>query len=227
MHHLRLVSFTIVALTAPLASLAAQLCYGTPSNGGLAFEHGKMNFGTTNGVSGAIAGKHVALGGGYRSMEIGPSVTGTNAGGRFAVVLGSSRLQVCPGLGVEYERQEWNRGTFGTANSRQLIGRAGIGFGLEQPVYEGVSVIPFAVIQYAFRAVDYTVDAPDSDVQESGDTTSTGDLEYGLLARYKFVYGGFAARHAMKSAPPYVARWIIGVTFSAGPVARREEKVRK
>ena|SRR5437868_4719250 len=60
-----------------------------------------------------------------------------------------------------------------------------------------------------------------------GHTTSAMDVEYGLIAHYKFVYGGFTARHVVDRAPPYFARWIVGVTFSTGGGSRREESTRR
>ena len=219
-----LVLGAVAAIALPYA-LHAQACYGTPSRGGLAFETGKVSFGTMTGASGAIAGRRVALSGSYRRVEVGEQVSGNGGHGRLALVLGSRRVQVCPALGVDFERRAWDAGAPGTLTSNQLRGLAGVGLGLEQPVYRDLMVIPFAVVQYAYTAVHYSLDAPNSDVQDVGDTTSAGDLEYGLLARYKILYGGFAARHAMKSAPPYLARWVVGLTFPAGPGARRREAV--
>lgn len=216
----RFASIVLACYTTP--QLGAQICQSTPSRGGLAFEHGKVNFGTTNGVTGAISGGHLALSGAYRHVEIGQAVSGNATEGRFAVVLGGSRVQVCPGFGAEYQTLAWTMGSDGTLNSRQLVGRAGLGIGIEQPVFGGVSVIPFALIQYAYTLVDYKLDATNAKVQEVGDTASAGDAEYGLLAHYKFVYGGFTARRALKNAPPYLARWVVGLSFSTGGPSHRE-----
>jgi hypothetical protein len=213
--HLGRTAFLAVVIATPVCG-GAQLCYGTPRNGGIAFEHGRVNFGSTNGVSGAISAAHLALAGGYRKIEIGSNVTGNSSEGRFAIVLGGSRVQFCPAIGAEYETRAWDAGTAGILNSRHLTGRAGAGLGIEQSIVGGVSLIPYAAVQFAYTAIDYKLDRPNSNVQEVGDTTSTGDVEYGLLARYKILYGGFSARHAMKSAPPYFARWIVGVTFPTG-----------
>jgi hypothetical protein len=210
------VALALAALSAPIAPLTAQLCQGTPNHGGVAYERGRLDFGTTNGLSGAVSAEHVALSGAYRSIDLGQSVTGNASEGRLAMVFGGSHIQVCPGFGLEYQTLAWQTGIPATLNTRQLLGRAGVGIGVEQPVYGGVSLIPFAVVQYAYRIVDYKLNNTTASVQETGDTASRGDAEYGLIAHYKFVYGGYTARHGLKNAPAYFARWVVGLAFSIG-----------
>jgi hypothetical protein len=204
------------AAVAPERALHAQTCYGTPRRGGLAFEYGDIPFGNTVGVGGALAGKHVAFGAGYRHLDLGSATSGNGGLARLALVLGS-RVQVCPGLSLDYEQQRWESRRSGTMTSRQLTGRAGVGIGGEVPVYRGLAVIPFVVGQYAYTAVAYDLDVPNADAQITGDTTSRGDLEYGALARFRFLYGGATASHFAQKGQPYRTRFVIGVTFAGAP----------
>jgi hypothetical protein len=194
-------------------SARAQTCFGTPSRGGLAFEHGNITFGTTNGASGAIASQHLAFGGGFRRVELDPDVSGNVGWGRLSFIIPASRVQICPGIGAEYDQRTWEAVATGSLTSRQLTARAGIGMGVEQPVVAGLSLIPFAAAHFNYRVVDYRLDFEGADVKETGDTSSVAHLEYGVLARYAFLYGGFAAERPMKSSPPSLARWLIGITF--------------
>lgn len=204
---------TVLLLTTGAAtSLRAQTCYGTPPRGGVAVDVGKVGFGTTTGATGAYAGNRIAFGAGFRTLDRGSSISGTGGDVRFALVLGSGRLQVCPGLGFEFEQSTWNAPP-GTLKSSSLTGWGGIGAGFEQPVYRDFNLIPFASVRFAFTVVKYDFSTTNSDVVTTGDTLSRGEIRYGLLGRYKIAYLGFIADHPLKSAPPFMARWVIGLTL--------------
>lgn len=210
---------TLVAAAALLTTvswipraLRAQTCYGTPRRGGLAFERGNISFGHSNGVGGAIAGNRFGLGANYRHYDRGPQTTGNGGLARFALIFNVKYVQVCPGLSVDFEREQWQSTRSGTLTSNQLTGRAGVGVGGEIPVYGALGVMPFVVAQYAFRTVAYDLNAPNTNAQLTGDTTSTGDIEYGLLAHYSVVYGGVIGDHYTEKGRPYRLRFVIGLT---------------
>ena len=203
---------TLVVLTATAAALHAQTCYGTGPRGGLAVDHGKVDFGTTTGVTGAIASSHFAFGGGYRTVDRASNTSGNQADVRIALIFGGGSFQFCPGLGVDYEHSSWNAST-GTLTSNSLTAWAGIGVGFEQPVYKGFSLIPHLGFRYAFTAIKYDFAGNAAELRTTGDTLTRGQLQYGLLGRYKIVYVGFSADHPLQSAPPLMARWVLGLTF--------------
>jgi hypothetical protein len=86
---------------------------------------------------------------------------------------------------------------------------------LEQPIGGDFSVIPFGGAFYRFAATGFTVGAKNSDNAVGGDTVSVTVLEYGLVGRWRFAYGGIAMEHAVDSEGlnPDMARWIVGMSF--------------
>ena len=206
---------TILLLTAVAIPLRAQMCFGTPQRGGIAADFGKIDFGSTVGATAAYAGDRVAFGAGFHTVDRGSSTSGTAGAARFALVFGGKTVQICPGLGFEFRSIKWTSAA-GKLTSSHLTGWGGVGVGLEQPVYRGFSVIPFASVRFAFTAVKYDLGGATSEVTTTGDTVSRGEIQYGVLGRYKIIYGGFIADHALKNAPPFLARWVLGLTFSAG-----------
>lgn len=193
-------------------ALQAQTCYGTPPRGGAVFELGKVNFGKATGLSGALAGERFAFGAGFRSVSRGPQASGYEGDVRFSLVLGGGHLQVCPGLGFIFQHNKWDA-PLGTLTSNGLAAWGGVGAGYEQKVWRDFNVIPFAGVRFAFNVVKYDFAATGSDVRTTGDTLSRGELQYGLLGRYKIVYAGYLVDHALKSSPPFLARWVLGLTL--------------
>ena len=202
----------------------AQICAGTPRGGGIAFEYGTSAVGHTQGLSASLGGGRHSFGAAYRHRTLEEDATGNEARIRYSLGFGAGPLQICPGLGLGFIRDTWNAQNDVTLHTSALSGRAGVGIGLEQAVYKGFAVIPFAVVHYEFTAIKFDLDAPaGTETDISGDTLSGVDIEYGLLARYKFVYGGIAAqRNTERSGNrPYLARWIVGFTFSPGTTNAR------
>jgi opacity protein-like surface antigen len=207
----RIFALVLLAL-AGASAVQAQSCYGTAPRGGIAVDHGSISFGSTNGVSGAIASDHFALGAGFRTLDRGSGTSGDAVNIRFAGIVGGGGLQICPGLGFEYQHNKWDAPT-GALSSQSLTGWAGVSVGFEKRINSDFSVIPFGGIRFAFTAIKYDFSETATDVRTTGDTLSRGEFQYGLLGRYKVVYVGFIADHGFSSAPPYLTRWVLGLTF--------------
>jgi len=174
--------------------------------------------GNTQGISAALDRGRFAVGMSLRARELESDAKGQEAALRFSLGFTVSRVQICPGIGLGFARDEWESpGVTLTANA--FTGRAGVGIGMEQPLYGEFSAIPFIVAQYEFTAIVYDLDdASGGDPEITGDTLSRVDIEYGLMARYKFVYAGIAAQRNSDrtGSRPYMARWIIGFAFGGG-----------
>jgi hypothetical protein len=175
-----------------------------------------MTMGHTQGGSAVLDAGRVAIGVGLRTRDLESDATGQEYLFRLSLKFGAARVQICPGFGVGFARDEWSTPTGLTLTSNALTARAGAGIGFEQEVHKGLSAIPFVVVQYAFTATAFDLDdGIGGDAEITGDTLSRVDIEYGLMARYRFLYGGIAAqRNSERSGNhPYMARWIIGFAF--------------
>ena len=147
-------------------------------------------------------------------------LTGQQGALRFSVVLPLLALRICPGLGAVYQHDTWDRDDASlTVHNVSL--RAGAGIGFERQLFAGLSVNPFVVTQYEFNlvALDFSPTGADSStVHLTGDTLSRVQIEYGVMGRYRFLFGGIAAHRtgSQKGIHPYMARYILGVSFSGG-----------
>ena len=223
MHTCRFIT-ALLALTVctavPRTIIQAQPCLGTPTRGGIAYERGAASYSSSNGVAAAFAANHVSVGGGYRMRDRGPRTTSSNeADLRFALHIKVTRLMFCPNIGLGYAAESWKPEPAVTFDSKRLVGRGGIGIGLEQPVYKGFALIPFVSARYEFHVLYIDLTAPaGSTAEPAGDTLSVVDLEYGLMARFKFLYGGITAQRKSDSPGkhPYQSRLLLGVTFGGG-----------
>ncbi len=199
----------------PLIALHAQPCLGTPTHGGIAYERGAASYSSSNGVTAAYAGHRASVGGAYRIRDRG-AITSNEGDFRFAVHVNVSRLMLCPNVGLGYAGESWKPEPAVTFDTKRLIGRAGVGLGIEQPVYKGFTVIPFVSARYEFHVMYIDLTAPTgSTAESSGDTLSVVDIEYGLMARFKFLYGGITAQRKSDSPGrrPYQSRLMLGVTW--------------
>jgi hypothetical protein len=196
----------------------AQACHGTPSGRSAAYEYAKMTVGSSQGVAGTLAGSHAALGAGFATRSV-DDMTGQQGSLRFSLRLPIGKLELCPGIGLIYQHDTWSPRTQVSVTAHNVSARAGAGLGFEQEITHGFSVTPFLVAQYEFALSIYQMDLSGSDsatTQLTGDTLSRAQLEYGLIARYRFLYGGVAAHRSSESkgSRPDMARWIIGIAFS-------------
>jgi hypothetical protein len=208
---------------------AAQACHGTPGGASVGYEYGKMTVGHSQGVSGTLAGQCVAFGAGAALRDLG-SLTGQQAALRLSAILPVFAVRICPGIGAIYQHDTWDRDDE-SLTSHTLSLRAGGAIGLERHVYRGLSLNPFVVTQYDFTltVLDFAPSGADSsNVELTPDSTSYVQIEYGLTARYRFLYGGIVAHRTtdQKGSRPYMARYILGVSFSGfGGGMRREAKL--
>lgn len=205
----------LAAMTMSGHALGAQICQGTPPRGGAAFEFGMLTLGSSVGASGTLAGRRTAISAGFRARTISSTESGNEAGLRFALVLGSRKLSICPGIGFGYRGDTWKATSDITVKSTTLAARAGAGIGYELLELAGIDFAPYLSINYQFSAAKYDLDVASGEVDTTGDTLSTAEVEWGLSARYKFLYSTFAYHHSSRHfKSPYMARLLLGVTFS-------------
>jgi hypothetical protein len=224
----------VIALLSMTASpLNAQACHGTPSGGGVAYEYGKHGgLGTSHGVNAALGGRSLTFGLGARLLDISESVSGQEAHLRLSIGLPLSKLLVCPGIALGYSRSTWDAPEDISVTSQTASLRAGAGLGIEQEIYGGLAIIPFLVAQYEFALTYFEPKLPGAETDATGDSLSQVQLEYGIVARYRFVYAGIAVHRTadQEGSRPYMARYIVGFAFSGGaggsrsrvPPARRK-----
>lgn len=227
----RLCAVTAVALAVPVVAGAQAVCHGTPRGTTVALEYGKLNEGNTTGLAATFGGLRL----GARLRDIDDDLSGQEFDLRFSVPIGISRFQLCPLLGVGYQRDEWDFDANSTLTSQMVTLKAGAAIGAEFPVAAGFSAIPFLQLAYQFSAIKFDIEAPDSEPEVTGDTLSFVDVEYGLIGRYRNFFAGVAANWDTDSDGfrPYQARWILGFSFSGGssasraPVPRSRNSVKK
>jgi hypothetical protein len=177
-----------------------------------------MSIGTSQGVAGTLAGRHAALGVGFAARSVG-EISGQQGSLRFSFGLPIGTLSLCPGIGLIYQHDTWDARDNVSVIAHNLSARAGAGLGFEQRIPGGFSISPFVVAQYEFALTVYDMDVSGNiptTTQVTGDTLSRAQLEYGIIGRYQFLYGGVAAHRTSdnKGNRPDAARWIIGVAFS-------------
>ena len=210
-------------LTAPTAN--AQACFGTPNRSSVAFEHGLPQVGSVNGAEATLVRRRFNLNVNGRVTSVDPDVDGYQGALRLGLQFGTSRFAFCPALGVGLTSETWEPTSDLSLRSRTLSLRGGAGFGFEQPIYKGVSAIPFVAARYEFDAIVLDdAKSPDPETEIGGDTLSVVDIQYGLTLRYRFAYLGFAAQRNSdtKGSRPYYSHILLGFTFgSDGKPARR------
>jgi hypothetical protein len=167
------------------------------------------------------------IGAGFNSLSETNGLSGWDANLRINIPLGG-RLQICPGLGFEFKTEEFAVENIGDLTTRTGSASAGLGFGFEQQVFKGVSLIPFAAVDYQFSAIVYSLDTPDNSEDElSGDTLSHFNITYGGLVKYKALYAGVSAERYSdtEGSRPYRARLLVGFAFGGGSRSSRESSM--
>lgn len=224
----RFTSFVVFSalLAGAAAAAGGQACYGAPDGQSLAYEYAKMSVGTSQGVAGALAGSHAALGVGFAARTVG-EISGQQGSMRLSLGLPMGNLSLCPGIGLIYQHDRWDVRDDVSLTAHNASARAGAGLGYEQRIASSFSISPFVVAQYEFALSVYDIDTPPNSrttTKVTGDTLSRVQIEYGIIGRYQFLYGGIAAHRTSesKSSRPDMARWIIGVAFS--PMRQRRAK---
>jgi hypothetical protein len=191
-----------------------QGCHGTPHGGGLAFEHGGLSIGKFDGGSVTVAGNHAAIGGTYRYRNVGSNFNGHEGATRLSLILGISRLQLCPTLGLDYQRNTWTLDASTSIISNRLAGRGGINAGLEIPLGKSFLITPFGGAQYEFTITDFETPAG-GETNITGDTLSHVDIEYGAIVRFKSAFVGVVTNRYNDFDRPYMSRILIGFAFGA------------
>ena len=215
---------TLFLLAATSIDAGAQTCRGMPRGGGIAYVRGEQFLGSTNGV--AIS--KGAIGGGFNSLSASAGTSAWDANLRFTLAMGKSKFQWCPSLGIEYLNQSFDVSDGSKLTARNGTVAAGIGFGFEQDVYKGISLIPFLGVDYHFTAIVFSLDAPDDGEDElSGDTLSHLNIQYGGLVKYKSFFAGFSADRFSdtEGSRPYRARLLLGFAFGGGARSSRADPI--
>lgn len=188
----------------------SQMCHGSPQGISVAYEHGTTSGGTSDGVVATL--RSIQLG--ARVVEAAPTISGQEGSLRFALGIGTSRFQVCPILGASYRQETWDYLPTASLDMKTITIRGGGGVGFMQPVYKDLAINPFLTIQYQFSATKF--ESASSDGEFTADTLSDVEIEYGVVAHYRFLYAGIAAHRLAddEGTRPYLARWILGFSIS-------------
>lgn len=223
---------TLIAATTAVMLLAvdveAQSCIGRPERSSIALESTAYSIGNGIGGVASLTGKRTAIDVGIRARSIGDDVSGIGGGVRFSVIVPAAKFRICPGLGLGVVRDKWtvDASTSQTATTASV--RAGAGFGIEQPVYKDVSVIPFVGVYYRFNATAISVDAP-GETFTTADSASHVQIEYGISARYRFLFVGIAAERTSdtEGSRADLGRIIVGLTSSGARSASKAQPRRR
>lgn len=204
----------LVGLGSFSARALGQGCHGTPHGGGIAYEHGGLSIGKFDGGSIAVAGNHAAIGGSYRYRNVGPALNGHEGATRLSLILGISRLQLCPTVGLDYQRNTWTLDASTSIISNRLAGRGGMNAALEIPLGKSFLIAPFGGAHYEFAVTDFEPQGT-GDNNVTGDTLSHVDIEYGAIVRFKSLFAGVVTNRYTDFSRPYMGRVLIGFAFGA------------
>jgi len=217
-------ALAVLSLVVP-GMAGAQACHGTPRGTTLAYEYGKLNVGNTQGLAATFGA--VKLGARLRNID--DELSGKEADLRFSIPIGTARFQVCPLLGLGFQRDEWDFDLDSRLTTNMLTLKAGAAFGTEIQVAAGISAMPFVQVAYQFSAIHFDLEMPNSEPEVTGDTLSFVDIEYGLVGRYRNFFAGVAANRDTDSEGihPYQARYIFGFSFSGGSSSKAQVDPRR
>jgi hypothetical protein len=203
---------SLILAFATTSALRAQTCNGTPRLGGADYEYEQRGIGSSQGAGLTLTAGHFAWNAAYHKSDLGTDLTGQSGETRFSFPIGAGGFSICPGLGLEYDQDVWNATQTETVTARTLTGRAGISLGFNSLVYGDAQLIPFLGANYSFAARIFSLDATGAQNTTTGDTLSHIEVNYGIVARFKFVYAGFESRR-QGSDKPYVTLWKAGFTI--------------
>jgi len=195
--------------------MRGQACHGTPRGGAIAFEHAELSIGKSEGGSIAVAGNHAAIAGTYRYRKVAPDRNGHEGATRLSLVLGMSNLVLCPTLGLDYQRDTWTIDQSSSVLSNRLAGRGGLNAGLDIPLGKSFLITPFAGGQYEFAVLEFDPSGSGGNSNIMGDTLSHVDLEFGAIAQFKSLYGGFSVNRHTDFGRPYMARFVVGFALGS------------
>jgi len=193
--------------------LLAQACQGTPRGRGFWVERGEMSLGNTIGGGGALGGKSFAVSASFRHQDVSDAVSGDEATLRIGPIVRAGALQLCPVLTLNGQRQEWQVDSDVSLTTNRVAASGGLGVGVELPIIGDLSVIPHAIGQYEYAGTYFKFEGVDGDTDESGVHRGRVDLEFGLLGRFKFFYGGVRSHYAPESKRAYLTQFIAGIAL--------------
>lgn len=205
----------VAGVTAPTVA-AAQTCLGGAAGSSLAYEHQRASLVSGNGARANLVGGRAALslGGAVQSADGLESTYGGDVG--FALQFRAHRVTVCPVIGLRYAHSEWNPADAGYSLTSHILGASGgLTAGLEQHVARGVFVTPHLAARYLFRVGYLTSNSSSDDVEQTGDTLSTVEFDYGLTLRYQRFLAGWSARRNSDASGlrPNAARFFLAVAW--------------
>ena len=211
--HSRSTASALVLLLTLLCTtdLSGQACQGTPGRS-VWLERGTLLLGNTMGGGLSLGGSRFGLAAAYRYRDVSDAISGHEARIRAALVFRASRIQLCPVLSLGAQRDEWQVDAATSVTSTTAAGTAGLGVGVELPIVANLSLIPHVIGQYEYSATYFEI-AGGTDNDESAAWFGRGDVEFGMLARFRFLYGGYHAHWDPRSDYGYHARWILGARF--------------
>ncbi len=213
-----------VGLAAYSSTAHAQVCFGAPAKGAAAYEYVRYSVGTGHGGSISTTAGRLALGANFNTRSMRnplSSASGFEGAGRAALVIALGKVKLCPGIAVGYAKLSKELIDDLKLSDQQLFARGGVGVGLEQHVYGGVSIIPSLGVHYDFTATKFDVDATGGKNETTGDTLSRVAIDYSLGLRYRFVYlAASALRYSdTGGGRPVRGRFIVGFAFGGAPAA--------
>jgi len=191
--------------------LQAQACQGTPG-GGFWAERGDLSTGNTIGGGGALVGRRFGLTAAFRYHDVSSALSGNEVALRAALVLPAGNAQICPVLGVGAMQQDWDVQNGLSLQTTRAAAKAGVGIGVPIRLVGDFSVVPNAIGQYEYSATYFNIDGG-GDNDESGAHGGRLDFEFGLLARYKVIYGGFRSNWSPEAKNAYLTRWLAGIVL--------------
>ena len=204
-------SFVLLLTLLSVTDLSGQACQGAPGRS-VWLERGTLPLGNTVGGGLSLGGNRLGLAAAYRYRDVSDAISGHEARIRAALVFHASRIQLCPVLSLGAQREEWQVDATTSLTSTTAAGTAGLGVGIELPIVANLSLIPHVIGQYEYSAKYFELDGG-ADNDESAALFGNGDVEFGLLARFKFLYGGYHAHWNPRSDYGYLTRWILGARF--------------
>jgi hypothetical protein len=206
----------IAALATFVTSAHAQVCRGAPSGSSAAYSYEQLSVGSSNGVTAALVGGHLAAAIDARYRTISSSHTGLEGVLHVSGVFGTSHLSICPRIRLGLVHDTWDVRSGLSVTSNEIVTGAGVGVGYEQPIVDELTVAPFVHVGYGFNALIFSMDATNATTNVTGDTLSGLIADYGVVLQYRRFYAAYSASRApgQDGNNPRAARFIIGVAFS-------------
>jgi len=183
-------------------SVGAQVCFGNPSRGGVAYVNGKaIADSKSNGGSLSYAPGRFAIGVSGKVIDSGDDEDGFGAALRLGLIFGK-KLKICPTVGIGVDRLEWTPDADTKVTSSQLIARGGLGIGYDIVPTKDFGVAPFIIGEFVERGYYYKTEVSSSDATNSGDYKGKAEATYGVLAHFNRIFAGVSLSHKLEKGSP-------------------------